>query len=409
MGRLRKVAVFIESSRSSGRGLLRGIARYSRLHGPWSFLWGPRGLEEALPQLGSWTPDGIIARDSVLDVAAHHNVPMVIVGHSRDFVSGVANIITHSEAIGALAAQHLLDCGLRSFAYCGLPSISWSRARSDSFGEAVEKAGFAVSVYPLRGGRRVSSWQGEISRMSAWLKSLPLPVGLMACNDDRAHQVAEVCKIVGLRVPEDVAVIGVDNDELVCGLASPPLSSISIDFEQAGFEGAGHLDGMMSGVKREHHIISAHPTHIVPRHSTDMLAVEDENVALALRFIRKNRLEPIRVGDVAKASYVSRRVLEKRFRATLGRSVMREIRRVRTDEIARLLVEEDVSILQIALRTGFRGVEHFARYFRSEKGVSPLAFRRSRGRWRWTASAIEEPRTPSPGGSNKASVSSSTP
>jgi LacI family transcriptional regulator len=380
MGRLKRVAVFIESSRSSGRDLLRGIARYSRLHGPWAFHWEPRGLEEGMPSLGSWSPDGVIARDSDLEPLMKYRVPLVIVGHSRDYVPGVANIITDSETIGALGAQHLMECGFCNFAFCGFDDKPWSLARSYYFCQTVEKAGLAAFVYESPPGLTACSWQREVSHLSAWLKSLPQPVGLMACNDDRAHQVAEACKIARLRVPEDVAIIGADNDELVCGLASPPLSSIAINFEQAGFEAAGHLDRLLNGERTECHTISVLPTHIVPRHSTDILALEDEKVVLALRFIRENRREPIQVSDVAKAVCLSRRVLEKKFRAVLGRSVMREIRRVRTDDIARLLVEESLSILQIALRTGFGGVEHFARYFRNEKGMSPLAYRKRHGR-----------------------------
>jgi LacI family transcriptional regulator len=380
MGRLKRVAVFIESSRSSGRDLLRGIARYSRLHGPWSFYWEPRGLEEGMPSLDSWSPDGVIARDSDLEPLMKYGVPLVIVGHSRDYVPGVANIITDSETIGALGAQHLIDCGLCNFAFCGVEDKPWSLARSYYFCRAVESIGSAAHVYEPPRNHPVESWQQEISHLSAWLKSLPRPVGLMACNDDRAHQVAEVCKTSGLMVPEDIAIIGADNDELVCGLASPPLSSIAINFEQAGFEAAGHLDKLLSGEKRECQTIPVLPSHVVSRHSTDILALEDEKIVLALRFIRENRREAIQVADVAKAVCLSRRVLEKRFRAVLGRSVMREIRRVRTDDIARLLVEEHLSILQIALRTGFGGVEHFARYFRQEKGMSPLAFRKKHGR-----------------------------
>jgi LacI family transcriptional regulator len=337
-------------------------------------------LEEAMPQLGTWAPDGVMARDSDLEALMGYGIPMVIVGHSRDYVPGVANIVTDSETIGHLGAQHLLDCGLCYFAFCGVGDIPWSLARTYHFCQAVEKAGFPVNVYDPPKGQSAGSWQREISRMSAWLKSLPRPVGLMACNDDRAHQVAEVCKIVGLRIPEDVAIIGADNDELVCGLASPPLSSIAINFEQAGFEAAGHLDRLISGEKTECYTIPVRPTHVVSRHSTDILALDDEKVALALRFIRENRRAPIQVADVAKGVCLSRRVLEKKFRAVLGRSVMHEIRRVRTDDIARLLVEENLSILQIALRTGFGGAEHFARYFRQEKGMSPLAFRRKHGR-----------------------------
>jgi LacI family transcriptional regulator len=198
----------------------------------------------------------------------------------------------------------------------------------------------------------------------------------MACNDDRAQQVSEACKVAGVRVPDDVAIIGADNDRLVCEFSDPPLSSVELDFHSAGLQAAEVLDQLMSGKAVETFTIPVDPTCVVARTSTDTLAVDDLAVANALRYIRKNPRRTIRVDEVARSAALSRRVLEKRFRNYLGRSVMQEIRRVRTDHIARLLLETDWTIQQIGAEMGFSGIEHIARYFRREKGMSPLAFRR---------------------------------
>jgi LacI family transcriptional regulator len=201
----------------------------------------------------------------------------------------------------------------------------------------------------------------------------------MACNDDLGHEVIAAAKLAGLSVPDDVAVIGVDNDEVVCGLTDPPLSSIAVNFERAGYEAAHVLSGLMRGVAAPSRII-VNPTHVVPRRSTSLLAVEDTYLAKALRFIRDRVEESPSVETVARAAGISRRALEKRFRDSLGRSVLEEIRRVRTDQIARLLVETDLPVAQIAEQLGFADVQHIARYFRSAKAMSPLAYRKLHGR-----------------------------
>jgi LacI family transcriptional regulator len=202
----------------------------------------------------------------------------------------------------------------------------------------------------------------------------------MACNDDRGEQVIEACKIAGLHVPDEVAIIGADNDELVCDLSDPPMSSVAINFERAGYESAQVLHQMMLRRRVREKKIVVPASGVVPRRSTDIVALEDAQVAKALRFIRDHAREPISVPDVAQAAGLSRRVLEKRFQQELRRSVLREIRRVRVAQICRMLVETNQSISQIGLALGYPGTEHLARYFRQEQRMTPLAYRRQFGR-----------------------------
>ncbi|MFB3903721.1 MAG: substrate-binding domain-containing protein [Acidobacteriota bacterium] len=376
-----RVLLLVESSRSSGRELLRGIAEYAKLHGPWSFCWEPRGLETAVPRLRDWRPDGIIMRDyNPHDDTIPGEVPAVSVGHCRDQVPGVVSIVSSSEAIADMAANHLFDCGLRRFGYCGYDDKPWSVRRQRQFVSRVKGAGFQVSEYQPDCDPASLTWDRELPQLVKWLRSLDKPVGLMACNDDRAQQVSEACKVAGIKVPDEVALIGVDNDQLVCEFSDPPLSSVELDFHRSGFEAANVLHMLMSGQQAENLTIPVDPTRVVARRSSEILAVEDKAVSKALSYIRQDPRRPIRVDEVARAAALSRRVLEKRFRACLGRSVMHEIRRVRTDHIARLLVETDLTIQQIGAEMGFGGIEHIARYFREEKGISPLAYRREHGR-----------------------------
>jgi LacI family transcriptional regulator len=216
--------------------------------------------------------------------------------------------------------------------------------------------------------------------MANWLKSLPKPVGLMTFADDRSQQVIDTCKIAGVNVPDEVAVIGVDNDDLICDLSDPPLSSIAFNTERAGYEAAELLDKLMAGKKVVNQTIVVRPTHIVTRQSTNIIAIEDRVVADAARFIRQHSRKIIQVSDVTSAVMVSRCTLERRFRRALGKSVLKELKRVRTDQITQMLMETNLSVSQIASTLGYLSATHIARYFRQEKGISPLAYRKKYGR-----------------------------
>lgn len=386
MAKIPKVILLIESSRASGRALLRGIASFSHQYGPWSFYWEPGGFEKAWPMLRTLNADGIILRDieRVEEVLAE-GIPAVVFRHRRKEIAGMTNVVTDSEAIGRMAAEHLLGCGFRHFAYCGFANTSWSEERCESFTRRINQTGFEVQTYFVPAMETKDAWKRIRHLLMRWLRPLPRPVGLMACNDDLGREVLEACKLAGLAVPDDVAVIGADNDEVVCGIADPPMSSVGINFERAGYEAAQALSIMMRGDGSALPRIVVRATVVVPRRSTDILALEDTNLAKALRFIRDHARESVTVGAAARAAGLSRRVLEKRFRKLLGYSALQEIRRVRTDQIARLLVETDLPVARIAETLGFDDVQHVARYFRGAKRVSPLAYRKTHGHALWVA------------------------
>jgi LacI family transcriptional regulator len=384
MSRVPKVLLLVESSRGSGRSLLRGIAHFAHHQGPWSCYWEPAGLEKAWPKLKTLDLDGIILRDvDKLEEVLAFGIPAVVIGHGRTEVSGLLNVVTDSAKIGQMAAEHLLARGFKQFAYCGCRAsleedVPWSEVRRQSFSGCIRQAGWSCENFPVSQSFRNSSWLRERALMARWLQSLPKPLGLMAANDDRAMQVFEACKIAGLSVPSEVGVIGVDNDEVVCGLSDPPLSSIAVNFDRAGYEAASALDCLMNGSGAAPGRIVAHPTHVVVRRSTDVVAVEDPSLSKALRYIRgTSRWEELTVAGVARNAGISRRLLEKRFRRNLGCSIMDDIRRVRTDKMAQLLLETQLPVCEVAQSLGFSDVQHFARYFRSVKNMSPLAYRKT--------------------------------
>jgi LacI family transcriptional regulator len=286
-------------------------------------------------------------------------------------------ILTDSREIGEMAARHFLDRGFTNFAFCGYENMWWSQGRADAFDRTIESAGFAVHHYRQPKARSQRTWHKEQIHMANWLKSLPIPCGLMASTDDRAKHVIEASKIAGRSVPEDIAVLGVDNDDLVCDFSYPAISSVALDVEAAGYEAGGVLESLMQDKEAHAQKILIRPTHIVTRHSTDVLAIGDSDVTDSLRFIREHAKEPIQVRDVVAAGTISRRRLYQKFQNALGRSINQEIRRVRVEIIMELLIETDLSITEITRLLGFTGVDHISRYFKRETGVSPYDFRRN--------------------------------
>lgn len=401
MKRKYKVLLLIDTSRASGRKLLYGISRYSRLRGPWvfnrksvyfldyqtRFRKFQRLEEETLSMLQEWGADGVVATNinnkNQFDRIIGMGIPAVIIG---GYEPNNPNLIWHrvrsdSDAIGTLAAEHLLDCGFRNFAYCGYNKLTWSEERGAGFAKRIEKAGFEISYYQpsLRKTRDVGSLY-DLNTIAAWLKSLPRPLGLFTCNDDRAQNVLEACKIQNLEVPEEIAVIGVDDDRLVCEVSEPELSSIQLNNERAGYEAAELLSRLMKGKTLAHQEIVVEPTGIVIRKSTDQLAIEDPDVADAVRFIREHAREVIQVSDVVEQVPMSRRSLERSFRRILNRSVFEEIKRVHVDQFSRMLLETNMTISQIATCLGHPNSQNISRYFREEKGISPIAYRKKHGR-----------------------------
>ena len=374
---IRKVILFVETSRAFGRDLLYGIARFCRTHQRWSFCRETGGLEHSLDLIKDWDADGIITRDlSQKDALASLGLPSVIVVHRRDDAGQIPRVVTNSQAIAQTAVDHFLDRGFRRFAFCGFDDMPWSAERANAFQQILAALGHHVHLYRQPRALRKRSWKAEQNVLADWLRSLPKPIAVLACNDDRAQHASEACKAAQIDVPDDVAILGVDNDELVCELADPPLSSIALNTELAGYQTAELLDRLMNGEPMAAQDILVNPSHIVPRQSTDILALEDREIADAVRFIRQNARLPLQVDDVARAAGLSRRILERRFRIALHRSVVEEIRRVRTRRIADLLIETDLSIAQIADALEFADRQHIARYFRQETGLSLLEFRK---------------------------------
>lgn len=374
---MKRIVLLIETSREFGRQLIMGIARYSRLHGPWSFYKEPIGLKSSIPHLTSWKPDGIIMRDSLLNKELLKlEIPTILAIHDSSYPKNLPVIKTDSLSIAKMASEHLVQKGFRNFAYCGFDNYEWSDERKKYFSQFNGEAGYRTHVYSSPKSVKIHDWENEQRHVSEWVNALPKPVGLFTCNDDRGQHLLEVCKLTGFNVPMDVAMVGVDNDPMICEIGDPPLTSIALDVESAGYEAAKLLDKLINNKNIYGQQIIVSPTHVVQRQSSDILAVNDPEVASAIRFIKENSKNKILVNDIVRKTRVSRRTLEQRFRRTVHRSVYDEIRQVRVESISRLLIETDLSIYQIASLFNFTDVEHISRYFKKEKGISLREFRK---------------------------------
>ena len=373
------VAVIVETSNSYARGILRGIHDYARTR-RWTLHLTEHGRHEIDESFaGDWKFDGIVARietDRMARIIAAMAVPTVDVSAAR-LLPGIPWVETDDEAITGMALKHLRDCGLQNFAFFGDPFYNWSIWRQQAFERMLgpsDRGGVSIFNLPVRQEPRVRWWtQREAIR--TWLDSLPKPVGVFACYDGCGQQLLEICRYYEIKVPDDVAIVGVDNDELLCEITTPSMSSIAPNAFRAGACAAQILDRMLHGeaLSDAKHAIA--PLGVRKRVSTDVLAVEDRHVAEAVAFIRGNAHRNIGVEDLLGAVPLSRRVLEARFRKALNRTPHQEIARVRTDAVRDLLLETDMSLSQISEALGIKHPEYLSVFFKKETGTTPREYR----------------------------------
>jgi LacI family transcriptional regulator len=380
----RRVALLIASAFAHGRGILLGIARYGRSLGHWSTFLHTRGLGSHIPSwFAGWQGDGVIARIETSEAArclSRRRIPVIDVrGH---FDLGVPVIETDDVAVARFAFDHFMERGFRQLAFAGFRRIDYSERRRRNFQTLVQGRRLPLHVYEAPTPAHpvpASLYDQHAQRFAAdlidWVRELPKPVAIFACNDVCGKQVLNACLEAGVAVPEDVAVLGVDDDAVFCDLAVPPLSSIALDTERIGYLAAQWLEQMMDGAEAPPPRTQVAPLRVVCRRSTDSIAVDDPDVAAALRFIREHAAEEIGVTEVVAAAALSRRTLERRFQERLGRSPHDEIMRERIRRAQQLLRDTDLPLRTIAHRTGFTHAEYMSAVFRRRTGQQPSQFR----------------------------------
>lgn len=375
------VALLIESSNAYARELLRGISIYIHERNSWSVtLTENEPGYEQLTWFSHWNGDGVIARIVDSRIARRLKsvrVPVVDVS-GRYRLTRVSQVLPDDAMISRLAVEHLRDRGFSRVGFCGDDRFHWSRERCDFFRGYAREAGLECFYHssPSRPSR--GSWLQANRRLRDWIRSLPLPIGVMASHDLRGQQLLDACKGEGIAVPEQIAILGVDNDELVCNLCEPRLSSVIPDAFQTGYESARILNAAMLSRKTRPQLVRIPPRGAATRQSTDIVAVEGEMLARALKFIRQHACEGISVADVVRSMDVSRGTLDSRFRKSIGRSVHAEIERIRIDRIKHLLTETNFSLGAVAEAAGFRHPEYMNVAFKRIIGMSPGQFRLAR-------------------------------
>jgi LacI family transcriptional regulator len=384
--RTRRVALIYDAKLPYDLKVISGIAHYVQEGADLNIYMEEDALKsQRLPDLRSWRGDGILADFDDPGVAAavkRAKLPVVGFGggygwYSRQ--SAIPYFFNDQTAVANLAADHLIERGFHHFAYCGLPrtpSNLWGEERCNAFAKRVKSRGFSCHIYPVV-HRTTRQWTSVLASLGAWLKSLPKPVGLMAANDKRARHVLEACHVYDLQVPEKVAVIGVDNDELLCQLTSPQLSSVEQDAKRLGYEAIALLDRLMGGatVRQRHFFIQ--PVGVVTRGSTDILAVEDRLVARTITFIQSGASKGIRVRDVASSMAISRSSLETRFKAATGQTIGTAIRKAQLQRAQRMIAETNLAMKEIAAVTGFKSVQHMTTLFGKVFGQTPAKYRKA--------------------------------
>jgi LacI family transcriptional regulator len=373
------VALLIETSNSYARGLLRGIHAYLHEHRPWS-IYLPEAGRGDIPRtwLRSWGGDGIIARienKRIARIVRGCHVPAVDLSAGR-LVPELPCVETDNREIARMAFEHFYERGFRSFAYCSDDRFTWSVDRGHWFSHFADEVECPCSVFGAGRRRRTEAyWEADDENLAAWIASLAKPCGLMACYDIRGRRVLEICRRLGVAVPDEIAVVGVDDDDLLCKLTDPPLSSVVPDTHRTGYAAAELLDAMMAGQPVEPGVRLVKPTGIVTRQSSDVLATCDAEVSSAVRFIRDHACDGIKVDDLLRAIPISRRVLESHFKKTLGWTPHEEILRVQLERVKHLLEDTDMPLTAIADRTGFKYVEYLSVVFKRHFHQTPSQYR----------------------------------
>ncbi|MDN5211952.1 DNA-binding transcriptional regulator [Fulvivirgaceae bacterium BMA12] len=374
-----KVALLMETSNEYARGIIRGIYAYIKEHGRWDVFLGEYSRGEPNPEwMLSWKGDGIIARienKAIAELVSRCNLPTVDIS-AANLIPGIPWVETDDKPIARLAADHLVECGFKNFGFAGT-GFNWSKWRGDHFSAYLTRLGLQSHFLPVAKNTHLN-WLEEQENIQSWLTTLPKPIGIFAGYDLMGRLIIDACNKLGYMVPEEVAVIGVDNDPLICELCSPPLSSIIPDTHKTGYVAASLLESIISKKVVNKTAYRIKPLGVKKRRSTDTIAIDDPYISKAMNYIFENANSgTFNIDDILSFVPMSRRVFEKKFKKIMGRTPYKEMQRIRVNRIKELLGETDLTLLDIAERAGFEHVSYMSYLFKRETGMSPVRYRDS--------------------------------
>ncbi len=365
--------------------LLRGIVEYSsRQEQHWVVCRMPSAYKRQLGLAGvvkwakKWKADVVIGQfDPSEDLSLFRQEGIIVM--AQDYIQkfpGIPNITADYDRTGRMAAEHFLAKGFRNFAFFGYRDVCWSDERFWGFRAAITEAGLGDNLYVYDNQSLDSLWYYESQGLRRWLEQLPKPIAIMACDDNQGSLLLEACASCGIKIPDDVCIIGVDNDETLDNLSNPPLSSIDIDIEKGGYEAAEMAARMMADPADPGEDIILKPLSVVTRMSTSIIATKDKEVVRALQYISRNIDRRITVPDILKEVPLSRRLLETRFKKETGHTIYNYISREKVNRLAFLLLNSNETVSQIAARMDEPDTKSLSRRFKEIKGCTPVEYRR---------------------------------
>ncbi|MEO0509804.1 MAG: DNA-binding transcriptional regulator [Verrucomicrobiota bacterium] len=381
-GPLKRVALLLESDMAFDRGIARGVGEYIRSKTDWVILMDPM-MEVSMESLKHWDPDGIITSinlPAIKQIAQIQNIPKVGFGSYSETVDKYINfpvVTTNQEAVGRLAAQHFINNGIRHFAFCGGDENAlWCRQRQESFVRELAKHDYKCQIYD-HNFKDPTNMPDAVNSLKQWLQSLPKPCGVFVFFDGWARWVLDACVVQNIQVPEEVSVLGVDNDRWLCELSQPRLSSVDQNADNAGYATAKLLDQMMNGETKPLPLTEIDPARVVARDSSSYMAFDDPEVAFALRYIKEHAYDPISTADVLTVTGMSNSTAYRKFMKAIGRSIHNEIQRNQMNRVKELLTSTNLNVSTIAARAGFENVRYLTQVFRDLTGQTPTEFRRT--------------------------------
>ena len=351
-----RLILLTDFTESFSYNLLKGVLAYSKKHEPWVVCRMPPsykltyGIEGVLKWAKAWQADAIIGRfdnDDNVELFRKNGIIAIAQDYKSRF-SNIPNITGDYHKTGRMAAEFFLSKGFRNFAFYGYRDTVWSQERCEGFYECIAEHGFGNNFYSYQEQSLDDLWFYEAPPLLTWLKSLPQPTALMVCDDNQGNRITEICKVNNIRVPDKIAILGVDNDEIICNLSDPPLSSISQNIVRGGFEAAELIEHLLNDEECSYQDVVLQPVNIVNRLSTDFYSTTNTHIHTALKYIHRNLANDITVSDIVKQVPLSRRLLEIRFKEVTKQSIHKYILNLRIERFAQLLLASDAPIADVA-------------------------------------------------------------